>query len=116
MRKTIPGAISAVTLGLSAVVSGFTSSPRVLAESPEREAAEICGQAEALGTLIDSSRTRADCVDAIIGPRDNETLAYIVRLCNAEKIREKVGVTDSRDCVQRVQAIVSLEPGSPVHY
>jgi hypothetical protein len=116
MRKSIAGAIAAAGLSLSAFVGGFASSPRVLAESPEREAAEICGQAEALGTLSDSSRTRADCVDAIIGPRDEETLAYIARLCSAQKIQEKMGVTDSRDCVQRVQAIVSVEPGGFVHY
>jgi hypothetical protein len=104
MRKTF----AALTLGLTTFFGGLDSTPQALAESLEREAAEICGHAEAYGTLKDTGRERADCVDAIIGPRDEESVAYIDRLCIAEQIQEKVGATDRGQCAREVQKIILI--------
>jgi hypothetical protein len=109
MRRTLTTGIAVLGLSLASLTSAIGTPPSAMAESPEREAAEICRFADEQGTLKDMRRTRADCFTALLGPSDAEAAANVLALCSVDKIREKVGVADTNRCVQRMRELVVVQ-------
>ena len=109
MRRTVTTGIAVLGLSLASLTSAFGTPARAVAESPEREAAEICRFADEQGTLKDMGRTRADCFNALMEPSDAEAAADILALCSVANIREKVGVPETNRCVQRMRELVVVQ-------
>jgi hypothetical protein len=109
MRRTFTSGIAVLGLSLASQIGAFGTPGQAMAESPEREAAEICRFADEQGTLKDMGRTRADCFGALMGPSDAEAGADVLALCSVEKIREKVGVAETNRCVQRMRELVVVQ-------
>jgi hypothetical protein len=88
------------------VVAGALA-PDAFAESPERQAAEICSYAEDIGTLSAMKRSRVDRISAIIGPRTPDTSVVVNTLCAVAQIRAKTGAAEPNQCVRLIQELVT---------
>ena len=94
------------SLSASIITAGAVA-PATFAESPERQAADICGYAEDVGALKDLGRSRVDCVSAIIGPKTPESLVEINALCSVARIRERLGANETNQCTRVIQDVIT---------
>jgi hypothetical protein len=98
----------AALAGLSAsIFATGAMGPSTYAESPERQAADICSYAEDVGALKEMGRTRVDCVSAIVGPKTPEASVEINALCAVARIREKVGAAERKQCADMIQELIT---------
>jgi len=89
----------------ASIITAGALTRTAFAESPERQAADLCSYAESVGALKEMGRTRVDCVGAIIGPKTSEASAEINALCAVAQVREKIGVTETNQCERTIQEL-----------
>jgi len=91
----------AVACGVLALVVGsFGSAAVASADSSRPDAAALCRELDADGTLAAFGITRGECVNLTVGPASDHANNVLAAFCGLDVVQADLGVSNKGQCIK----------------